>query len=245
MLAVTSETVASRHEPSPAALTWSRVAHALIALVVLAAFCIQLALVLAGGADANSGQDVGALSLGTRLVRLFSYFTIESNLIVLVVAILLASRPLRDGRIWRIARLDALLGIVITGLVFAIVLAPQVHLTGAGLVATIGFHYVSPWATLAAWLLFGPRQRLTWGVVAAAFAWPVAWLAYTFVHGAVSGWYPYPFLDAVELGLATALRNALAVLVVGVVLAVVLKLLDSRLPTLGRLRRSERTERSV
>jgi hypothetical protein len=223
MVAVTGET----------ARTWSRVSHALIAVVVLAAFVIQLVLVFVGGADANSGRDVGALSLGTRLVRLFSYFTIESNLIVLVTATLLALRPMRDGKIWRIARLDGLLGIVITGLVFAIVLAPQVHLTGAALVATIGFHYIAPWATLAAWLLFGPRPRLTWAVVAAAFVWPCAWLVYIFVQGGFTRWYPYPFLDATALGTGTALRNALLVLVIGVVIAVAFKLLDARLPSPG------------
>jgi Na+-transporting NADH:ubiquinone oxidoreductase subunit NqrB len=73
---------------------------------------------------------------------------------VLATALVLAWRPTFDGRVWRVVRLDALLGILITGLVFAIVLAPQVHLTGAALVATIGFHYIAPWATLAAWLLW-------------------------------------------------------------------------------------------
>jgi len=214
-------------------LTVPRVSYALIALVVLAAFCIQLVLVFAGGTDANSGRDVGDLSLGTRLVQLFSYFTIESNVIVLVTAIMLALRPLRDSPGWRIARLDSLLGIVITGLVFAIVLAPQVHLTGAALAATIGFHYIAPWATLAAWLLFGPRPRLTWTTVVAAFAWPVAWLVYIFVQGAFTRWYPYPFLDAAELGTGTAVRNAIVVLGIGIVLAVALKVVDTRLPALS------------
>ncbi|GAB3566812.1 hypothetical protein GCM10027445_14250 [Amycolatopsis endophytica] len=50
----------------------------------------------------------------------------------------LARRPDFGGPLWRVVRLDALLGILITGLVYAIVPAPQVHLTGAALVATIG-----------------------------------------------------------------------------------------------------------
>jgi hypothetical protein len=28
------------------------------------------------------------------------------------------------------------------------------------------------------------------------FAWPLLWIVYTFAHGAATGWYPYPFLDA-------------------------------------------------
>ncbi|WP_145808455.1 Pr6Pr family membrane protein [Kribbella amoyensis] len=207
----------------------SRVWHGAIAAVILASLCIQLVLLFSGGADANSGDVGGELGVATRLWRLFSYFTIQSNLIVLAVALVLAARPLSDGRTWRVVRLDSLLGIVITGLVFAIVLAPQVHLTGAALVATIGFHYVSPWATLAAWLIFGPRPRLTWSVVAAAFVWPLCWLIYIFTQGAFTDWYPYPFLDVTELGFAVAVRNALAVLVIGLVLAAILKLADAKL----------------
>ncbi|MFD7153995.1 Pr6Pr family membrane protein [Kribbella sp. NPDC059898] len=208
----------------------SRWSHAGIAAVILASLVIQLVLIFAGGADANSGDTGAAVGLGTRLYRLFSFFTIQSNLIVLAAAIGLVLRPLRDGAFWRVVRLDSLLGIVITGLVFAIVLAPQVHLTGWALAATIGFHYVSPWTTLAAWLALGPRPRLTWRAVVLAFVWPLAWLVYIFTQGAFTHWYPYPFLDVTSLGLATALRNAAFVLVLGLLLASGLKALDTKLP---------------
>jgi hypothetical protein len=207
----------------------SRCWHAVIAAVIVASLVIQLALLFTGGADANSGQAGESVSLGVRLWRLFSYFTIESNLFVLAAALVLVRRPGFDGRVWRVVRLDALLGILITGLVYAIVLAPQVHLTGAALVATIGFHYVAPWATVVAWLLFGPRPRITWGTVAGAFVWPLLWLVYIFVQGAFTRWYPYPFLDAVKLGLGGAVRNALLVVVLAVLLALLFKFLDRKL----------------
>ncbi|MFF0266747.1 Pr6Pr family membrane protein [Kribbella sp. NPDC004536] len=208
----------------------SRWVHAVIAAVILVSLVIQLVLLFTGGADANSGDSGTAVGLGTRLWRLFSFFTIQSNLIVLGVAMALVLRPARDGAFWRVCRLDSLLGIVITGLVFAIVLAPQVHLTGAALAATIGFHYISPWTTLAAWLFLGPRPRLTWRAVAFAFIWPVAWLIYIFTQGAFSHWYPYPFLNVTTIGLATALRNATFVLIFGLLLAAGLKTLDTKLP---------------
>ena len=72
-----------------------------------------------------------------------------------------------------VLRLDALLGIVITGLVFDLVLASKIHLTGA-----------------------------------------------------VSGWYPYPFLDAATIGYAHALRNTAVIFVSAVLLAVMFTLLD-------------------
>ncbi|WP_327147943.1 Pr6Pr family membrane protein [Nocardia sp. NBC_01329] len=208
----------------------ARVCHLVITLVIAAALVTQLILLFTGGADANSGRADPDAGIATRLVRLFSYFTIQSNLFVLAASVGLAIRPDRDGRLWRVVRLDALLGIAITGLVFALVLADEVHLTGAAWWANLGFHYIAPWATLAVWLVFGPRPRIDRATIAAAFVWPVAWIGYTFAHGAVTDWYPYPFLDVARDGYATALVNTLLVIVLAVVLVAVFALLD-RLPT--------------
>jgi hypothetical protein len=211
----------------------ARVWWGILALIMAASFLTQLVLVLTGGVDANSGVAAGGVGVGTRLARLFSYFTIQSNLIALAAATTLMLAPYRDGRFWRVLRLDSLLGIVITGLVYDIMLAGMVDLTGLALAVTLGLHYVAPWGTLLGWLLFGPRPRIDRRTVVLGFLWPAAWIAYTFGRGAISGWYPYPFLDVNALGLPLALRNTAIVLVVGLLLAVVLKLLD-RLPTLGQ-----------
>lgn len=217
--------------PCTGMVTASRVVHALIAVIISISLVIQMVLVVTGGADARSGGVDMSVGLDVRLVRLFSAFTILSNIIVLVTAILLVIRPLRDGRLWRVVRLDALLSIVITGIVYAVVLAPQVNLTGWAFVITVGFHYLSPWLTLATWLVFGPRPRFTWSTVAWAFVWPTAWVLYTFIHGSISGWYPYPFLDVTKLGFQGAVLNSLMVLVVAIVFAVLLKLVDRVLPS--------------
>jgi len=202
-----------------------------LTLVLMAAFVIQLVLLFSGGQDANSGQVEPGL--GTRLVRFFSYFTVQSNLVILAAAATLMVGPFRDGRGWRVLRLDAMMGIVITGLVFDLVLAKQVHLEGLAWWLTFAFHYFSPWWALLGYLLFGPRPRVAWSTVALAFIWPALWVAYTFLHGAVSGWYPYPFLDAGKLGLGEALRNTGAVVLLAAVLAVAFKSLD-RVPTIRR-----------
>ena len=62
-----------------------------------------------------------------------------------------------------------------------------------------------------------------------AFAWPLAWVAYTFVRGAVTGWYPYPFLDVSEVGYGPALLAVGGVLVLGVLILLLLRRLDRRL----------------
>ena len=212
----------------------ARVWWAVLVAVVAASFLTQLVLVLTGGVDANSGVAAGGVGVGTRLIRLFSYFTIQSNLICLAAAITLALNPHRDGRVWRVLRLDSLLGIVITGLVYDLLLAGIVDLSGVGLAVTIGLHYIAPWWTLLGWLLFGPRPRIDARTIPLAFIWPAAWIGYTFLHGAITGWYPYPFLDVDVIGAPVALRNTAIVLAVGLLLTLVLKLID-RFPALGQL----------
>ncbi|MCP2635488.1 Pr6Pr family membrane protein [Microbacterium sp. HD4P20] len=228
-MSATIATTESTHVRERVARIW----YGTIAVVVAIALIIQIVLILTGGQDANSGTNATG-PVGTRLVRLFSFFTIQSNLFVLGTSIALALNIFRDGKLWRVLRFDALLGIIITGLVYETVLARLVDPQGWALVATIGFHYIAPWATLIGWLIFGPRPRMTWSTTAYAFIWPLLWLVYTFVHGAVTGWYPYPFLDVATIGFAESVRNSAIVLVIGVMIAVVLTFLDHHLPSLVR-----------
>ena len=59
--------------------------HVAIAAVITASLLIQLWLIFTGGADANSGEGGRAASIPVRLWRLFSFFTVESNIVVLIV----------------------------------------------------------------------------------------------------------------------------------------------------------------
>ncbi|MFJ4167856.1 Pr6Pr family membrane protein [Microbacterium sp. NPDC089698] len=207
----------------------ARIWFALIALVVLAGFVVQFYLLFTGGADANSGETGSAVPLGIRFVRLFSFFTIQSNLLVLAGSALLASKT-RLGRVGRVLFLDALLGIIITGLVFSFILAPDLELRAEAVFVSNLFHLITPTMFVIGWLLFGPRRQFTITTVAWALAWPAAWLVGTFVRGAVTGWYPYPFLDANVVGYPAALTGAGIVILVAATLMAVVLLIDNKVP---------------
>jgi hypothetical protein len=209
---------------------------AVVAVVIFFALVLQLVLTISGGVDANNGESGAGVPIGTRLLRSYSFFTVDSNIIVLVVAVMLVANPLRTGAVGKVVHLDALLSIVITGVVFSFVLAPGLQLTPAAEVVTVLFHYVSPWLFTLGWLLFGPRPQWSWRLLPFAFIWPVIWLGYTFLHGAITGWYPYPFLDARVLGAGTAIVNALVVVAVAVALAMIVRLVDRFAPAIGRVR---------
>jgi hypothetical protein len=206
---------------SPLRARLSRAWHGILVLAVGAALVVQIALSVSGGA--------GEPPLGTRLIRLVSYFTIQSNVLVLVTAAAIVLRPDTDGPVWRVLRLDAVLGILITGIVYTTVLAGLNDPQGAAAFANAGLHYFSPWWALAGWLLFGPRPRIDRRTLRGAVLWPVLWIGYTLLHGAVTGWYPYPFTDVGELGYPAVLVNLAVVLTVTVALGALLRTLDRRL----------------
>ncbi|WP_245923292.1 Pr6Pr family membrane protein [Paractinoplanes atraurantiacus] len=200
--------------------TASRIWHGLLFAVVLTSLVIQMVL-------SAQGTDAPAV---TRFIRLFSYFTIQSNVLVLLAAGSLMIDPGRDGRVWRVLRLDSLLGIIVTGIVYATILAGESDPHGAGWWSNLGFHYIAPWAALAGWLVFGPRPRIDLRTIGWAFLWPAAWIGYTLAHGGTTDWFPYPFTDATTVGYPAAVRNMLMVAVMAAVFAAILWFLDRRLP---------------
>lgn len=205
-------------------LVAARVLHALIALAALVGVGLEL-----GRALVDGPGEAGSMT--ERLVRLLSYFTIQSNLLVLVASALLAARPARSGRVVAVLHLDALLCIAVTGVVYHTVLAEAgLVLTPSGAVANFLLHTVTPIGAWVVWLLVGPRPRFGGATVAWSVVYPLAWIAYTFVRGATTGWYPYPFLDAGALGLATAVRNTALVAAGFLVLALLVRLLERVLP---------------
>jgi hypothetical protein len=205
---------------------YSRLWHGLLAAVVFGSLVTQILLTAQGLPDADGLVQ----PVVTRFVRLFSYFTIQSNILLLIVAVTLSLNPDRDGLLWRVVRLDAVLGMIITGVVYATVLAGTANPTGAGWWSNLGFHYVAPWWALLGWLIFGPRSRMDKRTLWWAGLWPVLWIAYTFAHGAVTDWYPYPFADVTQFGYPAVLVNLGAVVVLAALIAAVLRWLDTRLP---------------
>ncbi|GLW35068.1 Pr6Pr family membrane protein [Actinoplanes regularis] len=226
---------------------YARLWHGFLAVVVLGSLMTQLVLTTQGAPDADGLVQPAV----TRFIRLLSYFTIQSNILLLIVATTLTLNPDRDGRLWRVIRLNAILGIIITGLVYATVLAGTAHPTGAGWWSNLGFHYIAPWWALLGWLLFGPRSRLDTRTLFLAAAWPVLWIGYTFAHGAATDWYPYPFADVTEIGYGAAARNMTFVVMIALLFGALLWGLDRRLsgrravPSAPAPRSPERTSQDV
>jgi uncharacterized membrane protein len=215
-----------------AARAWAAVTAALVA----AAMLVQLWIAIRARA-VPPGHAVGTLA-GTaavnRIVRVLSFFTIQSNILCGVVSVQLARDPLRDGPIWRAARLASLFGITVTGVVYSTVLARVHEPRGWQQTSTnIAFHYVVPTMVVLGWLVFGPRPRIERRTVLRAISWPVAWAGYVLIYGAATDWYPYPFLDVISHGYGRVLANAVSVVVLLILVTGLYRLGDRRLPTVA------------
>ena len=167
-----------------------------------------------------------------RLLDWSTYFTILSNVVVLVVTAALTLKPSlftrqdRVGAVWRALRLDSVLMIIVTGVIYNLLLAGG-EKAGWDLLSNSMLHIVMPIVTPIVWLIAGPRGLINVRVIAGSLILPLLWAAYALVRGQVIGAYPYPFLDVPENGLASVLGFIAIIVVIAVVLALVMWGLDT------------------
>ena len=202
--------------PGPVARGWAGLTGGL----ALAGLVLQFVLVVTGYRPDFVPVEQQP-STGTAVVRFLCYFTIQSNLLV----ILTCARTVLGGgsgrRVWPVLRIDAVVGILVTGVVYAVLLAPTLSHTGWDAVANAAVHQVTPVLAVVGFLLFAPSARPGPRVLGWVLVWPAAYVLLTLGHGAGTGWYPYPFVDVGRLGYVTALRNGLLLIALIALLAVV------------------------
>lgn len=181
----------------------ARAAEAIGAALGIAALVLQLYLLLRLSV-AKGGSSTAAI------VEFFSYFTILSNLLAVLAYLgsLLnrgrgaASFFARPGVKTAIA-----LYIAVVGLVYVIVLRVLWNPEGLAKLADVALHYVTPVYFLLYWAVFVDKSRLAYAEIPRWLILPVVYAVYAIVRGAVTGAFPYPFLDYPKLGLTRVALN--------------------------------------
>lgn len=203
----------------------------------LVIFGLVLQLCLSISADSGDGYFE---STPDRIVNFFSFFTVLSNVAVAATTGLLAIRLDRDSALFRTIRLDGVVGIAVTGVVFHLALSDLQELTGWHALADFLLHTASPVLTVLGWLLLGPRRQLSRRIVLLAVIAPICWLVYTLVRGANvqdrfgDDYYPYPFMNVQEHGYPVVLLNCAVVAVLFLAISFGALALDRRLPGVRR-----------
>jgi len=165
-----------------------------------------------------------------RVLNVFVFFTIQSNLLLGGTALVLALRPDRpQSTLFRTLRLNGVLCIAVTGIVYHLVLAGVDELRGWAAVTNLVLHTITPLAGVLGWLLFGPRGMTGPRIAALSIVFPLLWLAFTLIRGELVGFYPYPFVNVAEQGYGRVLLNCLLVAVLFLALAAGATILDRRL----------------
>lgn len=139
----------------------------------------------------------------------FSYFTIESNLLAVVMFTIFAFsykfNALTINKLY-IFKGAVTLYMLMTGIIFALLLAP---IEDAILTAVpwdnIVLHYIIPIAAFIDWICLQPKVTMSFRQSLMWLAFPAIYVAYSLIRGFNTGWYPYPFLNADKNGYAQTL----------------------------------------
>lgn len=175
---------------------------------------------------------VAGLPEGLHLGNYLSFFTNQANLfagaVLVVGGVVPADRlpPWWDG-----LRGAAVVYLLVTLIVFAVLLE---GLPTAGTITpwvNTVVHRLMPVVLVLDWLLIPAAQPARWWRPLAWLAYPVGYLGYSLLRGAVVDWYPYPFLDPRGPSGYAGLVGSAGAVVVGCFAAALV------LDQVGRLRR--------
>jgi hypothetical protein len=148
-------------------------------------------------------------------INFFSFFTIESNILVFVTLLLSAIAVAMDKN----SKLDTLRGsvttyILVVGIGFSILLAgiEGIALSAVPWDNTV-LHYIVPVAMLVDFLIDRPKRKLLFKQSLVWLLFPIMYVAYSLIRGALIGWYPYPFLDPGTKGYGAVAFTVLGLIV--------------------------------
>lgn len=172
--------------------------------------------------------DAKGMSTVQGLAFYFGYFTVLTNILVAVATTWPAALPATS--LGRFFVQPAAIGwvaasIAFVGVAYFVLLRHVWNPQGLQLMADVLMHYIVPALVVIYSSMALRRTILPWTVPLWWSLYPVIYFVYVLIRGVIIGKYPYHFIDVAQLGYALALRNAIALWVVFLLLAYVLMLL--------------------
>jgi len=174
------------------------------------------------------------LTTGT-IGNFFSYFTILCNLLVAVsLTIALLTPTSKPGSFFLKLTVQSAIAlyIFIVSVVYNLVLRGIVALEGWQLFVDTMLHVIVPILYLLFWIFFRTGGILKWQDIINWIYFPLLYLIYSLIRGAITNWYPYPFLNVATNGYAKVFLNIfiilLAFLAAGLVLVFVTRLIKNQ-----------------
>jgi hypothetical protein len=165
------------------------------------------------------------VSIPETTLRFFDFFTINTNIIAAVCfSYIFLGNKGRWGKFFsRASTITAItVYITIVGIVYNVILRSTWNPQGMQKVIDELLHSVIPALFIIFWLFFTPIEQLKWKNVFPWLIYPIVYMVYAMIFGALTRFYPYPFVNVSELGYNKALLNAGGVLLVILLLSLAL-----------------------
>ena len=150
-----------------------------------------------------------------KTLRFFGYFTIDTNILcALCLTFIALQGNSRLGKFFRKATSITALTvyIIIVGITYNILLRNTWNPQGMQKLVDELLHSVIPVYFVLFWFIFVPGKDLKWKDAFPWLIYPISYMVYAIILGAITMFYPYPFVDVNELGYTKALTNSLIVL---------------------------------
>jgi hypothetical protein len=178
-------------------------------------------------------------SMLTAATQFFSFFTIQTN--VLIAASMLLPAIMPRTRLSQLLcnasiRTAVLAYALLTALVYFVLLRNIGHDDGLERRADEILHYVTPALFFFDWLAFVAKGRVTFRAVPRFLIYPALYVGWTFFYGGLTGWYPYPYVNTKRLDLWHLATNFMGLVFVALVVPYALVALDRLLTTVRRQR---------
>jgi hypothetical protein len=155
--------------------------------------------------------------VGETTIRFFSFFTILTNTLAAIYLTRKAAKrtTLDEHFLDKPGVLTSItVYITIVGLVYQTTLRHIWEPTGLQMVVDELLHSIMPVCVILFWFLYEKKSAVTWSQLPGWMIYPLVYLVFILIRGALSGFYPYPFIDVSKLGLPIVLANGFFLLLV-------------------------------
>ncbi|WP_184548682.1 Pr6Pr family membrane protein [Mucilaginibacter sp. FT3.2] len=196
-----------------------------IVLALIVWFSIILQFIISTNAYLQEGRTFGGA-----IVQIISFFTILSNILVGCCLLAIVLKPASAFQKFFAANsvvTATALYITIVGLVYNTVLRSLWVPPGLFALTNELTHLFNPIAFIVFWLIFVPKEKLNLSQALSWLWFPLLYLVYALIRGALYRLYPYPFLNVDKLGYQSVLINSFFVMIAFLIFDAIFFLLNN------------------
>lgn len=168
-------------------------------------------------------------SIPETITRYFGFFTILTNILVaLSCSFFLVKSNSSIGNFFtkRTTLAAIVVYITIVGAVYNLVLRSLWNPAGLDKVADELLHTVIPALFILFWFYYIPKASIQWKNIFNWLLFPFFYLLYVIIRGSIAAYYPYPFVNVIQLGYHNVFINCLGMLVAFLLVSILYVTID-------------------